>query len=385
MNLEIAALEYDSIHKSFDRDNIHLIHLREYLDDALQQGVNSDFDALWTAVHQRDLRSVQKHLESGADANAEVSVRWQGSKYAFRDYGLKYPPNADVNMPYYYEDVIHETSLEPYELIEYDTSISVLMYACVKSTPEIVSLLLAHGANVNYVGVGGQTALQFAMYSPITLIGEYYNNENQQKRIVSNLLSAGAIINRVDSYGNTPLLDTLDNYSLDDVARLLIDSGADVNWQGQGGRSPLMVSVERGKEEVMRQLISKGADLEIRDKKGRTALFHAVSRRRVSAVKLLIDNRADAKVVIMTEDGPWGIFDELLGRRIADYGASYEHEVALELLLQIKGMLYQAGARYYSNAHQKLNASLREDIRREQGKFIRDWGRYGYELKYGLL
>jgi ankyrin repeat protein len=87
------------------------------------------------------------------------------------------------------------------------------------------------------------------------------------------------------------------------LAKLLIDTGSDVNIRSSNGDTALMhfnISIEG-----MKLLISAGADLDAKNKKGRTALHDTVEGRlahEVEKVKLLVEARADLDVA-ETDEG----------------------------------------------------------------------------------
>ncbi|KAH7032661.1 ankyrin repeat-containing domain protein [Microdochium trichocladiopsis] len=84
-----------------------------------------------------------------------------------------------------------------------------------------------------------------------------------------------------------------------DMARLLIDAGADVNVLGHkpGGwpmdnsrKTPLGRAIQAGFRDVIVLLLSRGADVTLKDAKGRGALATAVSRPMPGLLQLLLDH-----------------------------------------------------------------------------------------------
>ena len=77
-----------------------------------------------------------------------------------------------------------------------------------------------------------------------------------------------------------------------EVAKLLIDSGGDINLVTKMG-TPLMAAIVRGNNEMAQLLIEKKADVNATDESGITALIYAVQFQNIVILKLLLQNNAD--------------------------------------------------------------------------------------------
>jgi len=86
--------------------------------------------------------------------------------------------------------------------------------------------------------------------------------------------------------GRTPLHLAASRGHLD-VARLLVESGADVDARSEFGYTPLHVAAMEGYLDVARLLVESGADVDARDKKGRTPLDLARKGGHREVMKLL--------------------------------------------------------------------------------------------------
>ena len=72
-----------------------------------------------------------------------------------------------------------------------------------------------------------------------------------------------------------------------DVARALIDAGADVNARQQGGVTPLQEAAANGATDLVRLLLEHGADAAATDDNGRTAADWARERGQTAVLELL--------------------------------------------------------------------------------------------------
>ena len=74
-----------------------------------------------------------------------------------------------------------------------------------------------------------------------------------------------------------------------DVARLLVEQGADVNAASEQGETPLMQAALMGRTEVARALVEAGANLNTKDNRGQAPLQHAVEHSHSQVIQLLRD------------------------------------------------------------------------------------------------
>jgi ankyrin repeat protein len=77
-----------------------------------------------------------------------------------------------------------------------------------------------------------------------------------------------------------------------EVAKLLIESGSDINGISKMG-TPLMAAVVKGNNEIANLLIEKKADVNVADANGTTALIYAANFKNYEIVSLLIKADAD--------------------------------------------------------------------------------------------
>lgn len=92
-------------------------------------------------------------------------------------------------------------------------------------------------------------------------------------------LKQGADINKVDIFGNTPLINSIFSDKLD-IARYLISRGANVNIKNKKGLTPLLIAIYKMGYEINRNryyaliqdLLKKGANPNIKTINGRSPL-----------------------------------------------------------------------------------------------------------------
>ena len=86
-------------------------------------------------------------------------------------------------------------------------------------------------------------------------------------------------------------------YNSPDVARLLIEHGAEINPRDRDGKTPLHGTVYHNYVDIARTLIKHGADIHLKDNDGSTPLALAAewaSRRKLAGIaRLLIEQGAN--------------------------------------------------------------------------------------------
>jgi len=155
---------------------------------------------------------------------------------------------------------------------------------------------------------------------------------NGHERVVRALLERGANPNLRSTLENVnPLyVACLEGHSA--VVQVLLEhDDVDINAVGveKDGSTPLMGCCEGGHAELAKLLLESGADLEARNHSGATALFYATQQGHQDVVQLLLlDSRCDANV--MKDDGSTPLFLAVLNgrldivRMLLDAGASVD-------------------------------------------------------------
>lgn len=168
-------------------------------------------------------------------------------------------------------------------------------------SPEVVKLLIQHGANVNACDSGKTSTLEAAAATG-------------NPEVVRTLVENGANVNWVDSVGFTPLLSSflsVGNPARNaEVVKLLLSKGAKVNAKTKdvigrvengpfalGRITVLMLAGQLGNADAIKILLAAGADVNATDVRNMNALEWAVGTDHANpeVVKLLIDAGSKTK------------------------------------------------------------------------------------------
>jgi len=76
-----------------------------------------------------------------------------------------------------------------------------------------------------------------------------------------------------------------------EIAQILIDWGADVNWIDGEGVTPLILASFKGHREVVVLLLAHNADVTVQDQWQRTALDYALRRGETDAIAQMIQDK----------------------------------------------------------------------------------------------
>lgn len=167
-----------------------------------------------------------------------------------------------------------------------------LMYACAKSQPEIVKLLLAAKADP-VANANDQNAWPVLMYAA----------HSGSTGAITALLEKGALPDDSDRYQDTPLmLAAMRGHK--EAVEVLAKAGAKLNVQEtRNNNSPLLHATSAGHDGAAIALIKAGADVNISDKVGMTPLMSCAERGRTNIAASLIAAKANTEAKIT---GPVG-------------------------------------------------------------------------------
>jgi ankyrin repeat protein len=236
-----------------------------------------------------------------------------------------------------------------------------------------VRLLIDAGADESLPDAAGEPLLFTAV-------------RNGSVGIVEALLAAGADVNAIDQTYQQTALMVAAREDQAEIARLLIDAGADVHrqtpagatprprlpaensgskgdgivrggWPEHGMRAPipgaktaLLYAARDGSADIARMLLDAGADIEQPDANGTTPLLAAVINNNMAAARALIEAGADVNAVDWYGQTPlWAAVDV---RNLDVNGPTRDNGVDRTAVLEIIGLLLERGA--------NVNARTRE-------------------------
>ncbi len=120
---------------------------------------------------------------------------------------------------------------------------------------------------------------------------DYRNDE-----IAKLLIQKGANVNARDEFGSTALLSAVYFDNNKEIIELLLNKGADVNAVNKWGNTPLTYASAYSNKEVIEFLIRKGADINTKNEKWETSLIIASEKNSYEVIRLLIEKGADLNV-----------------------------------------------------------------------------------------
>lgn len=151
----------------------------------------------------------------------------------------------------------------------------------------IVDELIKKGEDVNKKDEYGWTPLFWAAYNNQILIVEHLLNNgakvNHQSTEFINRMPRGSSALHVAAF-----------YNFSEVAKKLLNHGADINMTDERGRTALIISSYYGNLETVRVLMERGADPNIADKSNFTAKSYA-SKFNFLDIYILISGKENIK------------------------------------------------------------------------------------------
>jgi len=143
---------------------------------------------------------------------------------------------------------------------------------------DLSRFLLAHGANVDFQNKSGESALMAAA----GIRGTYSSTSADRDKVIEILVAGGGDINTSDINGNTPLIMAAE-YGRVDLARLLLEHGANLALRNKSGQTALMMAafpssqphINENKAKIINLLAINKSDTNVKDGEGNTLLISA--------------------------------------------------------------------------------------------------------------
>ena len=251
-------------------------------------------DDFFALVESGDIAEIKATIQGGQDLEQENEVGWTPLFMAIRR------GDPDVVR------LLLRASAKPGHRANGDmTALHYAMIGPTKGCPlektlEIVNLLLLEDMSLaNARNCDGTTPLHIAalLYSDREIRNQIQQGDLKDiPRLLEVLLSAGADPNIKDKKGNTALHDAVLG-SDDEVALLLIQSGAEVNASNNEGATPIYLAAAMGWSRVVSALLAHGASPDVG--------MEGVTPLHVATGIILTDQRPS---------GEWESFSEMLTR-----------------------------------------------------------------------
>lgn len=187
---------------------------------------------------------------------------------------------------------------------------SPLYTAARRGYASIAALLIDSGADLDKGDAGFRPP-----YSPLWAAIFYRKIE-----VAKMLIEAGANVNGGYGENGGPLEQAIEDKE-EEVARLIIEKGSALEGRSKDGKTPLALAAELGLLPTVQTLLEFGADVDSTDNIGWTPLFHAIERGSISVARCLITFGASVD------------YKDLLGRTPFSHAAAQGHSECMEILL----------------------------------------------------
>ncbi|KAG1690873.1 hypothetical protein DVH05_027475 [Phytophthora capsici] len=274
-------------------------------------------------------------------------------------------------------------------LLANGADVNYVAHECGSNTPlhvavsalhfNVVSYMLQHGAKVKTIGECGRSALHMVgspciMPATITASSDMTKAANGQSASLSNadkavlvvkkLLAHGAPVDTVDIYGNTPFMLLAERGYLGAIDIIMeADSNIDLNARNwQRGMSALALASKSGRANVVEGLLDYGAQVDIRTLHGETPLHFAAASASQRVCQLLVEK--GCAVDVRTSEG-------LTPLMIA---VAKDHGMAMEKIAALSPSVPSAMADDHHNNghhhHHKTTVDLRSSIHVDNSSVI---------------
>jgi len=228
--------ECTNLHKAVKKDNLSAVKLLLEQEIDIDAKNNNEETALYMASSRGNRQIVKLLLEQGADIN----VKNDNHHY------------TALHIAAYFDKIEILKLLLEQEKINLEArskkGSSPLLVASYIGNLEVAKILLEKGADINAKNDNGETALHMA------------SHENHQQ-IVELLLEQEKInLEARSKKGSSPLLVAVYMGNLE-IAKLLLEKGADINAKNDNGETALHMASSRGHKQIEKLLLEQGINV----------------------------------------------------------------------------------------------------------------------------
>jgi len=233
---------------------------------AKEQAVAEDMTPLLLAIHAEDLSLMQELIQAGANVNTPDSQKitplmWAAGYQSLEMVKILLKAGADVN-------ALSQGINPP------------LMIASSFNNKEIVEELLKYGADIHLKNSDGETALFAASTLGFQInLAQYLAEEGKDPEplpqdaaakhaeIAKLLIQRGANVNETNKDNKTPLLWAVTFPNHAPIVKVLLDAGADIHHKNNKGRDAFAIAKDANDPEVLQLLQEKLSQEQKMDKK----------------------------------------------------------------------------------------------------------------------
>jgi len=248
-------------------------------------------EALFEAIEAGEKQAVVKILSKRRHVKLNHRELWDGETFLIEAIRAEQPEIVDLLLRHGADPNLREIGGvdDQDQKILGDTPLTAALEL---DSTEMVGILLKHGIRLahnpsalhsaNSIEMIGFLLNHGALINGRNENGETYlqvaaqeaGNDAELEEVVQLLIERGANVNFADNDGETPLL----RCQSVEIAELLIKKGANVNASNKSGLTPLhLAAFEEARIEIARLLISHGADVNARNNEGYTPLDFLVA------------------------------------------------------------------------------------------------------------
>lgn len=184
-----------------------------------------------------------------------------------------------------------------------------LMIASKEGDLDFVKFLVEKGADVNFLSIHGVNALWYSV------VAEHYE-------ISKFLIYEGSDVNVFSKAGKIGILNMASYNGELGIIQLLLERGADINFQNSGGVSPLASAILGDHLDIVEFFVQRGCNIELRTVMGKTPLLivcassERYNKNSYDIVSVLLDAGAKMDVVDNSGNSPLSYSRKLKNTKI---------------------------------------------------------------------